>query len=80
MKTLIVRSGPYVLFLVTNHPDFRLRKIQQACPVLVSKFGVTTFKARDIKAQFSNCRLPDSDWFKLTDEFEHFLAGVIGNG
>ena len=77
MKTLIVTCQGQVRFLVTNHPSYRFTKLQSQMPVSINNFGVTTMKAKDIKLRFANLQIIDSEWYRLTDEFEQFLSGVV---
>lgn len=76
MKTLIVTYQDRVRFLVTNHPEYRFNKLQQQMPVRIKLFGVTDQLAKDLRLRGQ--RLGDSEWFRLTSEFEQFLAEIIG--
>lgn len=77
MKTLIVTYGDKVRFLVTNHPEFRFEKLSKQMPVLIRVFGVTHVKAKDIKLQFADRQIGQTEWYRLTDEFQQFLSKVI---
>jgi hypothetical protein len=46
-------------------------------PVQVDMFGVTSVKAKDIKSRFANQVLGDTEWYRLTEEFQQYLSGVI---
>jgi hypothetical protein len=76
MITLIVQSGDLVRFLVTNHPEFRFRKLVDQMPCKISMFGTTQQKAKDIKRQFAN-QLSHGEWYHLDDEFEQFLSSIL---
>lgn len=77
MKTLIVTYQDQVRFLLTNHPEYRFEKLCEQMPVAITLFGVTDYKARDIKLRFANHALPNSEWYRLTDEFQQFLSEII---
>lgn len=78
MKTLIVRSGNFVRFLITNHPEYRLSKLREQMPpgLQVDKMAVTDVKAKEIQLRFANCQVSNSQWYHLNDEFEQHIAGL----
>ena len=78
MKTLVVRSGQFVRFLITAHPTYRFEELKKQFPpdVDLSQLTVTEVKAKDIKAQYANLAVSDGIWYKLTEEFEQYLASL----
>jgi hypothetical protein len=76
LKTLIVRYKQKVMFIITNHPEFRFKKLCESCPVPLQFFGVTSCKAKTIKDRFASRHIRD-EWFYLTDEFEQYLHQTI---
>ena len=77
MKTLIVRYEDRVRFLITGHPDYRFGKLQEQMPVQIHLFGVTDVLVKDICVRFANQSLGDTLWYRLTDQMEEYLAGII---
>lgn len=77
MRTLIVTYQDRVRFLITNHIDYRFRKLCEQMPVEINLFGVTDVKAKDIKLRFAHLAVSDSEWYRLTDEFQQYLAEII---
>ena len=73
MKTLIVRCGNKVRFLVTNHPEYRFSQLAKQMPVPIELFGVTDVRAKDIKIGLSST----SEWYCLSPELEGYLASII---
>ena len=77
MKTLIVTYGDKVRFLVTNHPEYRFEKLAKQMPVDIHLFGVTTEKAKDIKLRFASLQIGQTEWYRISEEFQQFLSRVI---
>lgn len=78
MKTLIVRYGDRVRFLITGHPEYRFGKLQEQMPVKIEMFGVTSKLARDIKLRYATKAVHGTLWYQLDDEFEQYLSENIG--
>lgn len=77
MKTLIIRHGSLVRFVVTDHPEFRFRKIADLMPVEIQLMKVTSELAKDIRLRFAHRRLDDrSEWYQLDDEFESYIESL----
>lgn len=79
MKTLIVRYQDRVRFLITNHPEFRFQKLAEQMPVEITLFGVTDVKAKEIQLRFANLAVEESLWYRLNDDFEAYLARILGS-
>jgi hypothetical protein len=77
VKTLIVRYEGMVRFLITNHPSYRFQKLQEQMPVRIELFGVTSAKAKDIQSRFANLAVKDTLWYRLSDDFEQYLAKIV---
>lgn len=76
MRTVAIRCGNYVRFVITNHPEYRVAKLQEVMPpgCLLTILVETSQKVKDIKLRFADRQVGGSVWYTLDEEFEQFLT------